>query len=228
MWRPASTIDFVPSEWESAVDDSDTLHIRYSRGELICQWGSYVAGIHLVLAGVVSEACSTSAVSTGRSDLLGAGDLIGIEMLADGSIETSSAAYAAVTDVELLFFERSAFNEQLQRNSSLSHRILQYLASRHIRQLGGVWRACSDSEALVHLLLRLDELGEESDRPEPAVLPEAIELRTLQSLSGLTGRRFRRAWDAIDTLDISDSQITFSRDALEQSAHLASDLRPAV
>lgn len=228
MLCSARAMEFVPSEWEGAVCESDTLHIRYEPNELICQRGSYVAGIQLVLSGVASEFLQMPNESRSRPDLLGSGDLIGIEVLAETASETSGSACAAITGVELLFFERRAFNRQLLRNPALSLRILRYLAYRHMRLQGSVRHVCSDLEALGQLLLRLDDLCADSDQPELVMLPEAIELRTLQQLAGLTGRRFRSAWDAIDTLDIIDSRIAFRRDVLLQLVYGASDARAAV
>jgi len=216
MSSTTRAIEFVPSEWETAVCGSDTLHIRYAAGELICQRGSYVAGIHLILSGVASEVVPTPEGSPGPPDLLGAGDLIGIEMLAEGANETSNSACIAVTQVELLFFERRAFKKQLLRNSALSHRILRYLASRHLRLQGDAYCAGSDLEALAFLLLRLHEVSSEPYEADLATLPESISPRMIQELSRLSGRRFRSAWDAMDTVHVGNSQIRFSREALSQ------------
>jgi len=217
MWRRTRAIEFVPSEWETAVCGSDTLHIRYTPSELICQRGSYVAGIHLMLSGVASQSLQPLTRSPNRPDLLGAGDLIGIEALAESTCETSRSGCLAITDVELLFFERQAFTSHLLRNPALSHRLLRYLAARHMNPQGDVRHGGSDSQALSELLLRLDDLCGGADRPDLGMLPRGIALRTLQELVGLTGRRFRNAWNAVDTLEIADSQIVFRRDALLRS-----------
>jgi len=214
MLRTAKAIKFVPSEWEAAVCGVDTLHIRYAPGELVCSHGSYVAGLHLILSGVVSQASPRPSGSPCRPDLLGVGDLIGIEVLADARNEIARSACLAITEVELLFFERRAFNEQVLCNPALGHRLLKYLASRHMDPQGGVRHTGSDQDALGELLLRLGALCGDSDPSGLVRLPEAINPRTLQELSGLAGRRFRDAWGAIDTLGSEGSQVVFCGESL--------------
>ena len=204
---------FVPSEWEAAVCGADTLHIRYAPGELICQHGCYVAGVHLILSGIVAESVPLPDGGSGRPEVLGAGDLLGIEVLAEPASETSTSACAAVTDVRLLFFERRAFHEQLLRTPALASRMLRYMALRHVKSQERA-RIVTDTELLSELLLRLETLCGASGKSEPAVLPAVIAPRTLQELSALTGRRFRNAWEAIDSLEFDDGRIVFDRDAV--------------
>jgi len=216
MCSQARALEFVPSEWEAAAREADSLHIRYAPGELICQYGSYVAGVQFFLSGVASQFIPTSSGSMNRCDLLGPGDLIGIEVLADQGIETSRSACAAITGVELLFFEGRAFSDQLLRNPALTGRVLSYLASRHVGLQVGVPNNGSDSVALCELLLRLDALCGGSKEFGAVTLPEEIAPRTIQELSGLSGRRFRSAWDAIDSLEVAGAHIVFARDVLLQ------------
>jgi len=150
-------------------------------------------------------------------------DLIGIEVLADARNEIARSACLAITEVELLFFERRAFNEQVLCNPALGHRLLRYLASRHMDPQGGVRHTGSDQDALGELLLRLGALCGDSDPSGLVRLPEAINPRTLQELSGLAGRRFRDAWGAIDTLGSEDSQVVFCGESLLNPAQEAFD-----
>jgi len=143
-----------------------------------------------------------------NSDILGAGDLIGLEILERNSDGLSISLCRALTDVELLFVERTQLESALDDDPAIQRALLRYVASRYVFTREDPRQRASVEAQLCRLLLRL---GEACGRPVGGgtALPVEITLRTLGELLCISSRQLRHARQAIQSLEISDSGIEF-------------------
>lgn len=214
----------LSTEWEAIFHSYRPLRIRYAPGEMICQAGSYVAGIHLIVRGVVSDTMLTMEGAQRNSDILGAGDLIGLEILERNSVGLSISLCRALTDVELLFVERSQLESALDDDPAIQRALLRYVASRYVFTREDPRQRVPVEAQLCRLLLRL---GEACGRPVDGgctALPVEITLRTLGELLCISSRQLRHARQAIQSLEINDSGIEFdleeARGMMDSGCHL--------
>ena len=208
--RPA--ILQTSTEWESIFHSYSPLRISYAPGEMICQEGSYVAGIHLIVQGVVSDMMLTQTGETRNSDILGAGDLIGLEILERGSAGLSISLCRALTGVELLFIEGNQFASALDDNPALLRTVFQYAVSRVVRARKDPRQQTSVEAQLCRLLLRLGETCGLPTAGHTVALPSEISQRTLGELLCISTRQLRQARQAIQHLEIRESGIEFHAD----------------
>jgi len=184
---------------------------------MICQAGSYAAGIHLIVEGAVSDVMVTAEGERRDSNILGPGDLIGLEVLEGSSDKLSISLCRALTRVELLFVERSLLESALENDPVLRQEILRYSVSRYVLARRNPRQQVPAKEQLCCLLLRLGEVcGVPVDGGRSIVLPEEITLRTLGELSWLSSRQLRHARQAIRSLEGSDVGVKFSLDEARQ------------
>jgi len=208
------------TEWRTIFQSYSPLRIRYAPGEMICQSGSYVAGIHLIVGGVVSDVMLTAGGLQRNSDILGAGDLIGIEILEKTSAGLSISLCRALTVVELLFIEKNQLESALNDDPTLQQAFLQYAVARYVSSRRDPREQASAEAQLCRLLLRL---GEACDLPADSggiALPVEITLRTLGELLCISTRQFRHARQAVRSLEIIDSGIEFD---LEEARRILND-----
>lgn len=94
--------------------------IRYKEEDLIFQEGAYASGIYLVCQGLVKYG---TYVEGGRRrhivKLVGAGEIFGEEELFLKDYSSRLGYAKALTDTEVVFMERRAFSELLEREPSL-------------------------------------------------------------------------------------------------------------
>lgn len=200
------------TEWETILHSYHPLRIRYSPGEMICQVGSYVAGIHLVVRGVVSDMMLATGGEQRNSDILGTGDLIGLEILERNSNRLSISLCRALTAVELLFVERRQLESALDDDPALQRTFLRYAVSRYVSTRKDPRQRASGKVQLCRLLLRLGEACELSNDDSGIALPGEITLRTLGELLCISSRRLRHARQGIQSLETNDSGIEFDLD----------------
>ena len=200
------------SEWETIFHSYRPLRIRYAPGEMICQVGSYVAGIHLVVGGVVSDMMLAMGGEQRNSDILGAGDLIGLEILERNSDGLSISLCRALTAVELLFVERRQLESALDDDPALQQTFLRYVVSRYVFTRKDPRQRASVEVQLCRLLLRLGEACGLPVDDGGIALPAEITLRTLGELLCISSRQLRHARQAIQSLEINDSGIDFDLD----------------
>jgi len=171
-----------------------------------------VAGIHLIVQGAVSDRILTQTGGPRSSDILGPGDLIGLEMLGSNSANLSISLCRALTGVELLFVERKQFASALDDNPSLLQSMFQYAVSRVIHTRRDPRQQISAEGQLCRLLLRL---GETCGTPRAGLtiaLPPEIAQRTLGDLLCMSSRQLRQAIQAVQNLKIGKSGIEFDTD----------------
>ncbi len=200
------------TEWEPIFHSYRPLQIRYAPGEMICQVGSYVAGIHFIIRGVVSDMMLSMAGEQRNSDALGIGDLIGLEILAKNSAGLSISLCRAVTAVELLFVEKNQLESALDSDPTLQRALLRYVTSRYVFTRNDPRQRAPAEAQLCRLLLRLGEACGLPVNDGCIALPAEITLRTLGELLCISNRQLRHARQAVQSLEISDSGIDFDPD----------------
>lgn len=203
-------------EWESLFRSCRPLRISYAPGEMISQAGSYIAGIHLIVEGVVSDTIPSGSIGQNSVDILAAGDLIGLEILAHHSKSISSSRCRALTPVELLFLETSQWVSIMDADSMIERALLQYVVSRHMRARASSHYSASVDAQLCRLLQRLADCCDVSEVTGMVVLPAEITLQMLGDLLGISSRQLRQARKHIQSLTKSDSRITFESTEIRQ------------
>ena len=181
-------------------------HIRYAAGELIHQSGTFAAGATWIASGIVQESCGKeTAEDTTVAEPLGPGDLLGIEILLPGTASLHYGSARAVTDVQLSFLERSAFEAAMADDLQLRSYVLQCLAQR-VFSLKQSFRVAADP--LEIRLQRLIAILAEKNGLDPAgaeaTLPPEVDRRVLAEFLSVSTRRVSRALDTLG-LTWSDS-----------------------
>lgn len=202
----------LSTEWKPIFDSCRPLRILYSQGEMICQLESYLAGIHLIVKGVVSDMIPSTDTEQPNCNILAAGDLIGLEILERNPDGLSISLCRALTTVELLFVEKRQFTSYLDDHPVLQQSLLRYAVSRYVSARKDPRQQAPVEARLCRLLLRLGETcGIQRDNGMIA-LPAEITLRTLGDLLSISSRRLRQAIQAIHRLNITEAGIQFDQD----------------
>ena len=199
-------------EWEALFHSYHPLRIRYAPGEMICQAGSYVAGVHLIVGGAVSDTMLAIDGEHRNCDILGPGDLIGLEILESHSDGLSISLCRALTAVELLFIEKNQLESALDDNPVLQRALFRYAVSRVVFTRKDPRQQTSVEAQLCRLLLRLAEACGLPAANGGIVLPVEITLRMLGELLCISPRQFRHARQAIQSLETNDSGLRFDVD----------------
>jgi len=170
--------------------------IRYAADELICQSGSYAAGIYLVTDGIAIESYVDREAEVVPTDLLGAGDLIGFELLAPDGGPLHCTSCRAVSGVRLAFLERSAFDAAMDDHPALSAFVTAHLAGRALRGIRALWRArLAPSTRVQDLIADLSRFGVPTE--DGVALPPELDIRLIADLTALSKRRVK---DAIESM----------------------------
>jgi len=204
------------AQWEAIFRSSLSLKISYAPGEMVCQAGSYVAGIHLIVQGAVSDRMLTQTGEPRSSDILGPGDLLGLEILESNSANLSVSLCRALTGVELLFVEREQFASALDDNPSLLRTMFHYAVSRVVSTRKDPRQQTSSEGQLCRLLLRLGETCGTPSGEFTIALPSEISQRALGDLLCMSSRQLRQAIQALQNLKIGESGIEFDTDEARQ------------
>jgi CRP-like cAMP-binding protein len=192
-----------------AVEKHMPLHVRYSAGEMVCQIDSYVAGVHIVHSGVVSDRAAGPDGTISRSCILGSGDLLGLEVLRTHGGTLAASQLRALTDTELHFLRTDEFRQMLADDAAFARAVMDRFASQYFRIQRAMLHAGSDKTALCHLLARLGSACGHVTEDGRASLPQEIDRATLCDLAGLSPRQLQRLKPAIPSLRIATSCITF-------------------
>ncbi|MBE0635747.1 Crp/Fnr family transcriptional regulator [Candidatus Bipolaricaulota bacterium] len=222
--RSATNQVLAEEGWESLLRSCEPLCIRYAPGEMICQTGSYVAGIHLVLRGAVSDSVAQTGAERPRCDILDAGDLIGLEVLAASSEALSSSLCRAVTAVELLFIERSQFELALTAHPALQQSVLHYVMARYLEARRAPRESTRIDAECCRLLLRLAASCDPPSEGGVVTFPAEITFRTLRELLGISSRQLREVRQSVQSLKRIDAHITFD----EAEARSIADVDPCL
>jgi CRP-like cAMP-binding protein len=218
MAKYLSTTHTPIVEWESIFRSCLPLRISYAPGEMISQAGSYIAGIHLIAEGVVSDTIPSSRGVQSHVDVLAAGDLIGLEILAHHAKSISSSRCRALTSVELLFVDTSQWMSTMDTDSMLERSLLHYVVTRHMRVREASRHSVSVDAQLCRLLQRLADCCIVSQDTGVVELPAEITLQMLGDLLGMSSRQLRQARQHIQSLTKGDACITFELAEIRQIA----------
>lgn len=194
----------------AAVDRQTSLHVRYSAGEMVCQTDSYVAGVHIIHCGAVSDRVVHPGSKACPSCILGPGDLLGMEVLLARGGTVASSQLRALTDTELHFLQAEEFRRMLAEDAVLAHEVIGCIASQYFRMQQVMLHAGSDEAALGHLLVQLAWACGCIMDDQRVILPHQIDRALLCELAGLTPRRLRRVLSAIPSLTLAPSRIAFN------------------
>jgi CRP-like cAMP-binding protein len=201
-------------DWSRLVSTHAPLHVRYAEGELVHQAGSYAAGTYLIAEGLVSDRASVGGRG-GAVEILGPGDLLGLEGFLDGSNDLHQTSARAVTETDLYFFEREHFLQVLEKEEGL----LRYALVSLGRRLVGVkaWSASCAHAALAPQLGRLllsfaGKVGGADG--QPVLLPGGISARALAELLNSSKGQVLRASGVLPGVTLREDQFEISPEAL--------------
>ena len=208
------------TEWGIASGSCASLHIRYLPGELIYQAETYAAGIHLIVCGLVSDhhAMQSGGHRSPVLEILGPGDLIGLDTLLERPANLHLTSARAMTEVALRFFERDVFQQILRDQPAVCQRYLDYLNYRFhalkkstsppiVASIEG--RLCS---LLLHLAQRFGELHESGS----VLLPSGISTERLPELLGISRRRVRTVLAYLPEVRRAGERLIVSVEALQR------------
>jgi len=174
----------------------DPLHIRYARGELMVQSGTYAAGIALIVSGIVQESYASDHDGDHEAtEILGPGDLIGFEVLLDGPHALHQTTARALTSVRLAFLERSTLQRALCEDSAIRNYVLMRLSTRVLSLKASLARAHAPlGSRLLWLLLELGKKSGQEISGDRMTLPPEIDRRVIADLLDVSTRRLSRIW----------------------------------
>lgn len=187
------TVDLL-RDLEGVFAEHEPFRVRYAPDELICQAGSYAAGVYLVTTGIVHESYVDPVRKGGEVSmgLLGPLSLIGTEFLLPDGLRLHRVSCRAVTGVTLSFLERSAFETAMETHDVLRHFLVVHLAERSFNLIRALWRSRRGPLERAHaLLLDLVPFGELTADGH-VTLPAEIDLQRLAGLSYVSYRRVRQ------------------------------------
>ena len=219
MAQNRRTTRYLTAEWEHVFRSYQPLRISYAPGEMICQVGSYVAGLHLIIEGVVSDVILTAPSEPRATQLLSKNDLIGIELLDGAAERLATSLCRAITPVELLFVEREQLQHAIDDHPTLQPSLIRYLINRYVLARTHPRSRGSVDSQLCHLLLQLGAACGQTSSNGRIALPAEITPRVLGELLCVSTRQLRNARQSIDGLQLRDSGIEF--DCQELSERIA-------
>ena len=206
----------LSTEWERIFHSNHPLRIRYAPGEMICQAGSYVAGIHLIVQGVISDVMLTETGESRDGQILAAGDMIGIEILDSKANRLSISLCRAVTSVELLFIEQGQFQAAVDNQPTLQQILVRYLVNRYVVTRSDPRQRAAVDSRLCQLLLQLGMACGTPTDGDKITLPSEITPRVLGELLCISTRQLRHARQAIGGLKMCESGIEFDSQELRE------------
>ena len=210
----------IQLDWDRIIETYNPLHIRYPDGELIYQAETYAAGAYLIGVGLVSDRCSSrnDGSQNPPAELLGPGDLIGLEILLEGHNELHLSCARTVTETELFFFERELFLSMLEEEDEISRSCMSYLSHRFYslkRWVSSFFNSTTE-ERLCRLLLNLAERFGERNDEGMILLPTEIKRATFPELLGRSRSEVSRAISSLPNISVIDERITISLENLRQ------------
>jgi CRP-like cAMP-binding protein len=203
-------------DWSRIIEAYTPLHVRYPQGELIYQAGTYAAGAYLITDGLVGDQCTPPRKTRQRLplEILGPGDLIGLEILLKDSANLYLSCARAITETDLLFFEREVFLDILKEEEVNRH-CLDGLSQRlySLKRWSASLFYASVEERLCRLLLDLANRYGKSEGERIRLLPPEITRATLAQLLGVSEAKIKRAISLLPEVS-SSGRIALSPEAL--------------
>ena len=204
--------------WDRISETYSPLHVRYSQGELIYQEGTYAAGSYLIVDGLVSDQCTSSTTRLHHPplEILGPGNLVGLEILLDPPSDLHLSSARAVTETNLFFFQRELFLEILEEEDNVKRHCIQRLAKRFyfLKKQSTYSSRASIEERMCDLLLKLaDECGQRAEDGN-VLLPPKVTPMILARSFGLSNAKTLRIITSLPGVSSSETLINFSPEAL--------------
>ena len=194
------------------------LRIRYARGELIAQHGTYAAGLSLITSGLVVETY-VSGDACEATGFAGPGDLLSTEVLLEQPHVLHQTTIRALTDVSISFLERGTLRAALNEDAKLRGLILSGLSEQLLSVKRGQARAHAPLEA--RLLWLLQELGAKAGSnggSERIRVPSEIDRRVLAEILGVSGRRLSRLWGELDAMPAAGGTVRLNLTRIRAAA----------
>ena len=200
---------------EDAFMARHPLRVRYAADELIYQAGSYAAGVYLITNGIVQESYSGTSEQGVPTALLGPSSLIGGEALLLNDHRLHCVSCRAVSEVSLLFLERTAFDPPAKDHSGLHSVLALDLVKRGLAMNRALWRSRLDPPDRIRCLLHdLAFLGEETSAGRVALPPE-INIQRVADLSFLSPRKVRQLRHALPGIEWDETRWLLSPEPLD-------------
>ncbi len=205
-------------DWNRISEIYSPLYVRYPQGELIYQAGTYAAGSYLIADGLVSDQCTSSSTPLQRPplEILGPGNLVGLEILLDPPSDLHLSCARAVTETNLFFFKRELFLEILREEDEVRCHCIQGLAKRlySLKQQPAYSNRASIEERMCNLLLKLaDECGQRTENGN-ILLPPEVTLMIIARLFGVSNAKTLRIITSLPGVLSSETPINLSPEAL--------------
>ena len=205
-------------DWERIRETYCPLHVRYPQGELIYQAGTYAAGSYLIADGLVSDQCTFSRTGLQRPplEILGPGNLVGLEILLDPPSDLHLSSARAITETNLFFFKRELFLEILREEDDVKRHCIHGLVKRFysLKQQPAYSGRVSIEERMCDLLLKLaDECGQRTEDGN-ILLPQQITPMIIARLFGLSNAKTLRIITSLPGVASSEMLINLSPEAL--------------
>lgn len=204
--------------WDRISETYSPLHVRYPQGELIYQAGTYAAGSYLIADGLVSDQCTSLSTPRQRPplEILGPGNLIGLEILLDPPSDLHLSCARAVTETNLFFFKRELFLEILGEEDEIRRHCVQGLARRFYRlKQQSEYSGCASIEKrMCNMLLKLaDECGQRTENGN-ILLPAKVTPIIFARLFGVSNAKALRVITSLPGVSSSETPISLSPEAL--------------
>lgn len=202
---------------QALLDALSPLHVCYAEGELLCREGTFVAGLQLITEGLVLETSgdpSVRGVSRG-AELLGVGDVIGLETVLPRPVETSLSSQRTLSEVHLVFVDRGTLDEALRESASLAVALLRSLSLRHFRLRRALARGSLPPTGRLHsALLEAATVCGAASGEGPVRLPPEIDLRVMGDLARLSPAQVRRGVQELPGVAVKSGRFTFLLETL--------------
>ncbi len=205
-------------DWDRIRETYSPLHVRYPQCELIYQAGTYAAGSYLIADGLVSDQCTSTSTRLQRLplEILGPGNLVGLEILLDPPSDLHLSSARAVTETNLLFFKRELFLEILGEEDEVRRYCMQGLAKRFyfLKQQPACSGRASIEERMCDLLLKLANACGQRTEDGNTLLPSKVTPMILARLIGLSTAKTLRIITSLPGVSSSETLINLSPEAL--------------
>lgn len=209
--------EIFPFDW-SLIKAYKPLYVRYPAGELIYKRGSYVAGVYLISDGLVSDHCEPTKNRGSQevsSEILGPGDLIGLDTFLEQRTDLHFSCAHAVTDVKLCFFRRETFLKMLQEKQEITRYCLNSLSRRfyYLKQWYSDFFNLPLEARLARLLLSFAEKCVQEEE-EVVSLPPEITRTMLSRLLSVTTAKVTETLLSFPEISLGRKQIAISLEPL--------------
>ena len=208
------------TEWNQAVEIYSPLTIRYPPAELIYQAETYAAGVYLVVQGLVSDRLfvQISEQQLPVLEVLGPGDLIGLDALLNhpGNLHLTSAR--SITEVVVQFFERDEFLKMLVDEPFVCRHCLDHLNHRFhmLKRLSSLSLSAPLERRLCGLLLVLAERFGKPQDDGTSKLPIGITCDHFPELLAASRRQVRKALACLPEIRQAGEHLIVSAEALQR------------